>query len=118
MCLNIRTLFLLFLLLFRSWCLRFGVVEVVCAALLASPTSCWRRKLRSPWVGKKTPGSLTLLLTMGRVASTILLAARQGANGARVHPSELKGKFSPQVRRESFPLGLPLWKKIVSRCKN
>lgn len=81
------------------------------------PPGCWRREPRSPWVGKKTQGSTPLLLTAGRVASTLLLAAGQGVNGATVCPSDLKGKFSPQVWRESFPLGLPLWKKIVSSRK-
>lgn len=47
-------------------------------------------------LGKTTQGSIIpLLLTTGRGASTLLLAAGQGANGAAVHPGDLKGKFSP-----------------------
>lgn len=58
----------------------------------------------TPGCVNRTQGSIPLLPSVGRAASTLLLAARQGANGARVHPSDLRGKFSPQVRHEPFPL--------------
>lgn len=82
---------------------RFGVVEVV--PLLASATWLLEEPAPGhPGLGRKTQGSIPLLLTMGRVPST-LLAAGQGPKGARGHPSGLQGKLSPCVQRESFPPG-------------
>lgn len=60
MCLNICTLFLLFLLLFHSWCPRFGVLEVVCPALLASPTQLLEEKAQVTLGRQKRPRAVSL----------------------------------------------------------